>query len=222
MAETKTTAAKTKTKFDNIAQALVAFQSDIPVPTKDSSADTGKYSYDYASLDKLTPLIFERLTAVGIAYTAAPDVREDGIFGLRAKLVHESGDEIGGFYPLGSPNNPAQAIGSAITYARRYALLSLTGVAPTGEDDDGARAHAAQASAPASAPSTAKPANSAAALRAEMGDLINGSGGLVTGDDANNIMAEITGGKSPAEWTATHLKAGKAKIQELIDSKKGA
>lgn len=216
MAETK---AKT-TKYDNIESALVAFQSDIPVPTKDSSADTGKYSYDYASLDKLTPLIFEKLTAVGIAYVTAPDVREDGVFGLRARLVHESGSEIGGFYPLGNPNNPAQAIGSAITYARRYALLALTGVAPTGEDDDGAAASTAQASAPAAATKAPARQNSVGALREELGALIENSNGVVSGEDANAYLAEIAPGKSPGEWTAANLTKAKEHLTQLIADRK--
>lgn len=220
MAEAKTTTTKT-TKPTGIAAALVAFQSDIPKITKDGTADTGKYKYDYATLDKLVDELFPKLTAVGLAYTAVPDVREDGVFGLRAKLLHESGEEIGGFYPLGNPNNPAQAIGSSISYARRYALLSLTGVAPAGEDDDGAAGSAAQAAAPVAAP-PAKAATSASVLREEMGALITNSGGLVTGEDANAIMDEITGGKTPAQWTATHLKTGKEKVEALIKERKEA
>lgn len=218
MAEAKATP---KSTFTNIAEALVAFQSDIPIPTKDSSADTGKYSYDYASLDKLTPMIFAKLSAVGIAYTAAPTIREDGLFVLRAQLLHTSGEYVTGDYPLGSPSNPAQAIGSAITYARRYALLSLTGVAPTGDDDDGAGASAAQAAAPAQEKATPPP-TTAQTLRAELGTLITDNDPVVTGEDANNILAEITGGKPPAAWTAANLKEAKKQITELIATRKAA
>ena len=55
-------------------------------------------------------------------------------------LRHTSGGEDGGEYPLPSANTPAQQMGSAITYARRYCLLAVTGVAPEDEDDDGASA----------------------------------------------------------------------------------
>jgi ERF superfamily. len=213
------TEAKTaKTKYEGIAPALVAFQSSIPKVAKDATAKAGAYSYDYATLDKLVEVIFPKLTEVGLAYTSVPDLTELG-FGLRAKLLHESGEEISGFYPLGNPNNPAQAIGSAISYARRYALLALTGVAPAGEDDDGASASAAQASAPQA---ESKPVSSAAALRAEMGELINNSNGLVDGEDANAVMNEITNGKGPAQWTAADLKKGKVEIVKLIAERKAA
>ena len=208
------TEAKTaKTKYEGIAPALVAFQSSIPKVAKDATAKAGAYSYDYATLDKLVEVIFPKLTEVGLAYTSVPDLTELG-FGLRAKLLHESGEEISGFYPLGNPNNPAQAIGSAISYARRYALLALTGVAPAGEDDDGASAWAPQAES--------KPVSSAAALRAEMGELINNSNGLVDGEDANAVMNEITNGKGPAQWTAADLKKGKVEIVKLIAERKAA
>ena len=215
-------AATSKTTYPGINAALVAFQSVIPKVAKDATADTGKYSYGYATLDKLVEVIFPLLTNVGIAYVTAPDVREsDGIFGLRAKLVHESGEEIGGFYPLGNPNNPAQAIGSSISYARRYALLSLTGVAPAGEDDDGAAGSAAQAQNPVTEAPVAAPSN-AAALRNEMGEMITGSEGVVTGEDANAVMEKITGGKAPAQWTVTDLKKGKVEIEKLIKERKAA
>lgn len=209
----------TGTKYPNLAAALVAFQADIPVPRKDSTADTGKFSYDYASLDKLTPVIFEKLTAVGIAYSAAPDLTELG-FGLRAQLIHESGESIGGFYPLGSPNNPAQTIGSAITYARRYALLALTGVAPEGTDDDGAKATEAQGKVLATAATaTASGKESPDSVRAEMGAIIEGSGGTVTGEDANDVMAEVTGNKPAANWTLTDLKKGRDALKALVEAR---
>lgn len=213
------TTAKTTAKPDTLAKALVVFQSAIPVITKDSKAEVGKYGYEYASLPMLTPILFKALTDVGLSYVTVPDM-VDGNFVLRATLLHVSGESISGNYPLGSPTLPAQQIGSNITYARRYALLSMTGVSPEGSDDDGAAGSQgqAQANTQASAPAAAK-ADVKTVLRAEMGDLINGSGGKLTGEDANRIMAEVTGGKEPAVWTAAHLKAGKAQLEALIEER---
>lgn len=216
MAEAKTTASK---KPATLAAALVAFQSALPKVAKDASANTGKYSYDYATLDKLSEVIFPLLTSVGLSYVTVPDFNEIG-FGLRTTLLHESGEKIEGFYPLGNPNNPAQAIGSAISYARRYALLSLTGVAPAGEDDDGASASTAQAANPVAA-APAKKVSSASEVREEMSALISGSGGLLDGSDANEVMAEITGGKPPAAWTAADLKKGKTQLEALLKERQG-
>jgi hypothetical protein len=50
-------------------------------------------------------------------------------------LTHSSGQWIGGTVSVTAREDTPQAIGSAITYLRRYALQSFVGVAP--EDDDG-------------------------------------------------------------------------------------
>jgi hypothetical protein len=63
------------------------------------------------------------------------------LFVLAYRLGHVDGGEICGFYPLGT--GTPQQLGSAITYARRYCLCAVTGVAPGGEDDDGAQAERA-------------------------------------------------------------------------------
>ena len=205
--------------YDNLNSALSAFQSTIPVPVKDSSADAGKYSYGYASLDALVPLIFPRLAAVGLAYAAAPDINDAGVFGLRAKLVHTSGEEFGGFYPLGNPNAPAQAIGSAISYARRYALLSLTGVAPTGEDDDGA---AAQSAPPAVSRAEKAPLKGPQAAQASVSEFLNDESNKVTGEDANRIMKDVAPDKDAGQWTASDLNKGLTLLKELSEERKAA
>ena len=61
MTEAKTT----KVTYKGVADALVAFQSDMPKVAKDATAKAGAYSYDYATLDRLVEIIFPRLTAVG-------------------------------------------------------------------------------------------------------------------------------------------------------------
>lgn len=208
----------TTNKYPNLASALIAFQADIPVVSKGDSANTGKYSYSYASLEDVASKVYPKLAEVGLAYSAAPDLLEDGTFGLRAELVHESGETRGGFYPLGNPNAPAQAIGSAITYARRYALLALTGVTPVGEDDDGARAdNAERQAAPPVADAPAK--ESVEALREKISQMINSD--RLSGEDANRVMAEVTTtkakpkGKTPGEWTVTDLKKGLVELEKI-------
>jgi len=66
-------------------------------------------------------------------------VRIVTVVSVRTRLVHASGeyleDDVSTMLPTGDP----QAVGSAITYLRRYALQSVVGVAP--EDDDGEAAH---------------------------------------------------------------------------------
>src|SRR5690606_31859835 len=71
----------------------------------------------------------------GLSFSARPTLDEAGRFVLAYSLRHESGDSEDGAYPLPTTGTPQQ-VGSAITYARRYALCAVTGVAAD-EDDDG-------------------------------------------------------------------------------------
>jgi len=60
---------------------------------------------------------------------------------LETRIIHSSGEWIASQYPLAAYAKP-QEQGSAITYARRYALGALAGLAP--EDDDGKAAQEGQ------------------------------------------------------------------------------
>jgi hypothetical protein len=121
-------------------KALAAFQAELPPVAKAATADTGSYRYDYADLEDVSKVVLPLLGKHGLAFTACPGVRDDGKQVLAYALVHASGEERCGQYLLPDKAS-AQQMGSAITYARRYSLLAVTGVAPGGEDDDG---HAAQ------------------------------------------------------------------------------
>lgn len=128
-----------------LAAALAAVQAELPHIAKDKTAhvrsDRGSYSYRYADLADVTSAVMPLLARHGLAWTSAPTLR-DGQFMLRYDLLHSSGEHVGGWYPLPDPDRGTpQAIGSAITYARRYALCAVTGVAADADDD----AQAAQA-----------------------------------------------------------------------------
>ena len=96
------------------------------------------------------------LTAHGLAVVQSPRLVSVGeaawMVEVETTLFHASGQSLGDV--LAVPVNPAnaQVVGSAITYARRYALASFVGVAPADDDDDG------QAASPAPATREALPA----------------------------------------------------------------
>ena len=141
----------TTTKHPNLAAALAAFQAEVPSIRKGNTASTGSYSYQYADLTDVTEKVLPLLARQGLAFMANPTYDDQGRFVLAYSLMHESGESVTGYYPLqtGKP----QDIGSAITYARRYALTAVTGVAPGGDDDDAAAAQkAAQARPEVKAP----------------------------------------------------------------------
>lgn len=133
---------------DTLAAALAAFHVELPRVAKDNTAkvksDKGSYTYRYADLAEISPIILPLLGRNGLAWMTCPTLTPDGRFVLRYALKHISGEAETGEYPLPKPESSPQVLGSAITYARRYALCAVTGVAPGGDDDDAAEAQRRQ------------------------------------------------------------------------------
>jgi hypothetical protein len=127
----------------SLAGSLALVQSQLPRITKDKTAqvksDKGSYTYSYADLAAVSAEILPLLGRCGLAWVTQPTFNPDGRFVLAYQLMHVGGDTIKGEYPLPNAGTP-QAMGSAITYARRYTLCSITGVAPDTDDDDAAQA----------------------------------------------------------------------------------
>lgn len=133
---------------ESLAAALAQFQANLPQIAKTETAgrDGGK-KWKYADLAEVARQVLPRLGELGLAFTACPRLNADGQFVLAYALTHASGGSLEGEWPL-PKSGTAQDMGSAITYARRYALCSVTGVAAD-EDDDGAAATAAKPARPA-------------------------------------------------------------------------
>lgn len=126
-----------------LAKALAAFQAECPRVGKGSTANAGTYSYQYADLAEINAVILPLLGKHGLSFSAKPTL-VDGRFVLAYTLRHSSGESDEGMYPLPDPTKASpQQIGSNISYARRYAFCAVTGVAPGGDDDDGAAAQPA-------------------------------------------------------------------------------
>ena len=125
MAEAKTTA-----KHNTLAEALIAFQKNLPAVTLDG--DNPHFKSKYATLANVTNILLPKLAENGIAFVTGSRV-EGGLLILEAKLLHESGEFESASFPI-TETNP-QKVGSAVTYYRRYALASLTGVVADGDDD---------------------------------------------------------------------------------------
>jgi hypothetical protein len=139
---------KTTEQIGALAAALAKAQGELKNIEKGKINTHFKTKYaDIADgLDVVRPVLSKH----GIAIIQATDMNPDtGIFWLTTRLVHTSGEWVESIYPL--PVGKAQEQGSAITYARRYSLFSMVGVAGTNEDDDGNAANTAPAS-PAKAP----------------------------------------------------------------------
>ena len=115
--------------LDKIGAALAHFQAEVPTVAKTKTAKLGTYSYTYAGLADVTEAAMPILSKHGLAFVTIPG---GGV--LTGMLLHESGQSITGSLPItgGTP----QAIGSSLTYMRRYLLGCMTGLV-TDDDDDG-------------------------------------------------------------------------------------
>lgn len=140
-----------------IGAALAAFQADLPKVGKHGL--NPHFKSKYATLEDITAAVLPALAKHGLSWVAAPSMTEHG-FALVCTLWHKDGGEVHGMWPLASSGN-AQQRGSELTYARRYMLTSMTGVAPDEDDDGNAAVTARQAPAgqPAKQAPPAPPSN---------------------------------------------------------------
>lgn len=115
-----------------LAAALAAAQGQMKSATKDSNNPFFKSKY--ADLTSVWEAIRFPLSQNKLAVIQTTSNNGDQIV-VNTILVHSSGEWIRGTLALKPIKSDPQAIGSAITYGRRYALASMCGVAP--EDDDG-------------------------------------------------------------------------------------
>ena len=122
---------------DESEQVIAAFVKAAAVMgdvRKNAKVNAGQMRYTYADLATVLEAVRPHLAANGLALSQWAD--EDGVSTV---LYHTSGQWIK--YPplqIAPEGAKAQAVGSAISYAKRYQILSVFGLAT--EDDDGAHA----------------------------------------------------------------------------------
>lgn len=133
----------------SLHSAMAAAFGEIEAATK--SANNPHFKSKYADIATVIDAIKPALVSHGLFFTQHPEPSDRGVC-IETMLHHASGESISlGKLFVPANKQDAQGFGSALTYARRYALVTAFGV-PT-EDDDGNAA-----SAPAKA-AHAKPAS---------------------------------------------------------------
>lgn len=137
------------TDIDKLAPALVKAQGQIEEAVKGKKND--HFRSKYADLGAVWNACRDALQANDLAVIQLPTKAPPGHIGLRTIIIHKSGQSLSDSFcmPLKDASNP-QAAGSALTYARRYALSAAIGICPT--DDDGNAAAAPAARQPNKAP----------------------------------------------------------------------
>lgn len=113
-----------------IAAALFKFQQEVGKVKKD--ATNPFFKSKYATLSNVLEVIKKPLEKAGLVVTQLPNGDS-----LETHVIHiESGEEVVCSYLLNAVKQDPQGVGSAITYARRYSLISIFQL-DCDEDDDG-------------------------------------------------------------------------------------
>jgi hypothetical protein len=114
-------------------EALVKVQAELRPAIKDST--NPHFGAKYADLQSVWDAAREPLIKNGFCVVQTTEPSGDGKWLVRTKLAHVSGKSFEFDMPLLMNKSDMQALGSAITYARRYSLSMVIGIAPA--EDDG-------------------------------------------------------------------------------------
>lgn len=125
----------TSEQINEIAKALAEFNKEITRISKDASNPFHKNQY--ATLDNILDTIRPILSKNGLSIMQLPS--GDGqTIEMRTLLIHTSGQFIESpIMTMRATKNDAQALGSLITYAKRYQIGAILGLSTGDVDDDG-------------------------------------------------------------------------------------
>jgi hypothetical protein len=187
--------------------SLLAVQGESPTLPKDKT--NPHFNSRFTGLDTIVETVGPILNKHGLVWVTLPSYNEDtGAPELEYRLVHaESGERIEGRMPLLLGKNDSQSMGSALTYARRYALAAVLNLVAD-DDDDG---NAASGPAPRAA-SGRRPSEKQLAF---LGKVLNGQAhGMVA-----PVRAQLTALGFTVEdgWTS---RLSGAQVSDLLDRAK--
>lgn len=133
-------ATKARKATANIYADLVELQKAIPTIAKTSKAVYGNYA-NFDDIIKIVRPLLNEHNFVLIQKTQTQQGEQFTSIGIVTELIHVSGEKITSdpfIVPLQAEKGKslAQTAGSILTYAKRYSLCALLGIA-TGDDTDG-------------------------------------------------------------------------------------
>ena len=136
----------------NLFDDFKKFQEKVD-PSKDQT--NPHYRNAYASFESCLNAIKPALHQHNFILVQSNNRDELGDY-TETKFVHESGQELTTKVYLVLERENMQGVGSAITYAKRYGILTLAGIEPEEKDDDDGNKSSGVSSAPPSKPQQSK------------------------------------------------------------------
>lgn len=125
---------RTSESIGAISKALLAAQRQVKDAAK--SGVNPHFKSKYAPIEEVIGVCKAALNANGIAFVQGGEESAAGTVALSTRLIHESGEWIESTLTMTPAKNDPQGVGACITYARRYGLAAICGVANE-DDDDG-------------------------------------------------------------------------------------
>ncbi len=134
--ENANTSLKHSAQINEIASALAKAQGTMKPAVFNRT--NPHFKSKYADFTSCMDACREPLSSNGLAITQLPTYTTDGKFILNTLLLHTSGQWMACEFPLNAKSDNIQAIGSSLSYAKRYSLCGMLGiVADEDIDDDG-------------------------------------------------------------------------------------
>lgn len=118
---------------ETLHTALAKAQSEFPNVKKE--AKNPFFKNNYASLENILEVVLPIMQKNNLYLIQSP-INEGERVGVKTRICHIDGECIEDQFTLPLAKNDPQGAGSAITYARRYALVAMLGL-NTEDDDDG-------------------------------------------------------------------------------------
>ena len=117
-----------------LSKAFAKMQKELEQPFK--NANNPFFKSKYVPLENVVDSITKASSKHGLSFTQFPSSDENGNVTVGTMVMHESGEWIE-YDPirLKPVKNDPQAVGSAITYAKRYALSAIFGITSDNDDD---------------------------------------------------------------------------------------
>jgi hypothetical protein len=219
---------RSSNKIGALATALAKAQAEIANPEKSLTATIvspfpreGQRTFRYASLSTGLDIVRKCLGQHEIATVQSTAIeRDSGLIKLTTTLVHASGEWVSSDWPVCPASETAapHRMGAALTYARRYALFTLVGIA--GEDDLDAPELAVQSVPPS--PQNGPPASKRGSnghMQTATAKMLHGPAkgpngdrsAVLSGEDSailrNQLLAEIAGLKAHDDLDTWTLRA---------------
>lgn len=199
-------------EISDLACALSLAQGQMT--SAERSRENSHLKSKYATLDSVWDAIRKPLSDQGLSVIQSPAEIDGGMLRLMTILLHKSGQRLWDTFIMPIAQVTPQGVGSAITYARRYTLMAIVGIAP--DDDDAEAAQPAPAKqqnqypAPVSAPPELTEAEKAAQTESRRFWSIAAKFGILPTalDDAqcDAWLTTLLAHPIPAEFTAATWK----------------